>query len=205
MSNKNNFIDIVSCALSGFEKYFIRQILKTGRGYYTGLYWYRLELSSDVVKKPEYREVVALHIKPYQITGEDVKKAVSKNIGKADKKIFNDYKDGFVDYDETTANFHKKISEHNDLSILNPQVVLVKKNPQEGPGWGVSSIVSKEKQCVLKKVIKKDWYFPNIGEANKTEENQCVNNERNIKNRDQIIKNLNQQIANALKEIQQTE
>ena len=58
--------------MSGFEKYFISHTLKTGRGYYTGLYWYRLELSSDVIKKPKYKEVVALHIKPYQITAEDL-------------------------------------------------------------------------------------------------------------------------------------
>ena len=120
MNIKKNFIDIVSRALSGFEKYFISHTLKTGRGYYTGHYWYRLELSSDVIKKPEYDEVIALHIKPYQITAEDVKKAVSKNIGKAEKDFFNEHNVGFVDYDETTANFHKKISELNDLSVLNP-------------------------------------------------------------------------------------
>ena len=86
------------------------------------------------------------------------------------------------------------------MSVLNPQVILAKKNPQEGSGWGVSRIVSKE-TYVLKKFIKKSWYFPKIGEANETRTNQCFNNEQ--ENRIHIINNLERQISNALTVIQQ--
>lgn len=131
--------------------------------YYKGHYWFSLKLKEEQKKNDDYDDVVALHIKPYRITTEDIKSAKKRSSGKG--KMFCMQDSGYVDYDPKSANFHKNVDEGN--SELDIQVVLISKNTNpQGPGWKNS--LEKESYNVespLQKgrnYVKTDWYFPSI-------------------------------------------
>ena len=85
-----------------------------GKSQYRGIYWIRLSLSDYIIKSlkdTQYAGATAIHIMPYCITAEDVKKSVRKRAnGFLEAKLPDNTEPPFVDYDPDTGNFHKKIS-----------------------------------------------------------------------------------------------
>lgn len=122
-----------------------------GNSRYKGyLGWYHIDLSDVDVFKQKYAEACAIHIKPYCITEDDIKKAKSSDESQFNDEVENDI--SFVDYDPDSANYHKIIDGEY-------QIVVVKKtrSGKYGPGW----LNDKEG------VIKDDWYFPRCFENSK--------------------------------------
>lgn len=144
---------------------------------YKEIYWIRLNLKESNKLKDDYKGATAIHIMPYCITAEDVKKAEEKYI-KGGEKCFYCRGPLFVDYDPDSGNFHKKIKyEDYKVDDIYPQIVLVYKDGKKpfGPGWRKKLIRPSgwfdfswfEKENRLD-AIKTHWYFPPIDEENKT-------------------------------------
>ena len=118
----------------------------------------------------EYKDVIALYIKPYRITITDILKAENGEKANRKKACFHDNEDGFVDYDIDSANFHKKIPDKGTIKDIEPQVVLVQdKVSPIGPGWREKCIVEECGEYYLKSKVKTDWYFPHIDDEKHSE------------------------------------
>lgn len=167
----NNVLKIL-CAkkLLGKDYFDLSNIWSWGRGQYKGcVYWVCLKLTDNICGElnKDYKDVKAIHIKPYRITSGDVECALSNEQQEFCDKIDKIKKDTkFVDYDPTTANFHKRTSE------IQFQIVLVQGG---GPGWGIDG-KKYGNEILLKdnKVVKTNWYFPSIGETNETKLNKSL-------------------------------
>ena len=163
---KLEFISIVSKVLLKLDKkykeYILNKRLTTGKHYYEDQYWYCLKLKpkKDKSENTDYENVVAIHIKPYRINNEDVKRAEN---GKKKNRIvdyFYKNNEDFVDYDINSANFHKNTTK------MEPQVVLVAEGTSpQGPDWKDSPIKNKDGKTVLELEVKTKWYFPRLDEG----------------------------------------
>lgn len=128
------------------------------KGQYNGLKWYRCLFKADTINrlKPEYKDVVGIHIMPYRIRTENLIGIVSSN---KNEHAFNEQSDTFSDYDPDTGNIH--ICPNDEW-----QIVLIKKNKSGyGPGWADENIESFElndMSLIQKFKIKTDYYFPRI-------------------------------------------
>ena len=131
------------------------------------VFWYKLAFCKEAINnlQEDYKDVRGIHIMPYTITEEDIKKAVKKDLIK-----FCCAENDYIDFDGGSGNFHKFASP----KTVRYQVVLIRKgnkdsaeNPQMagGPGWGMERKEEQVESYTIggsKRFVKIGWYFPTI-------------------------------------------
>lgn len=185
MLNLEKFEEEVKKAL---KKYNGKMALKPRKGIkqYSGkISWYHVSFGEEIRTKllGEYKDIEGFNIMPYRIYGKDVEnaKAAFKNIdAKAADKLKNEVASGFraekpfnkididkgyyVDFDETTANFHKK----GPFEYQIYQIVLTA-GGSSGPGWIKDKIKCGDDKDKRISKVKTNYYFPKI-ESDKTDD-----------------------------------
>lgn len=146
---------------------------KEGGQYANAIYWYKLMLSDEAKTSlnPGYKDITGIHIMPYRITENDVNIAIRDNQkiltmeGTTNSfNIISIYNPDFVNFDKTSANFHK-------VPDGNYQVVLV---IGSGPRWKNGEF---DENIEKLEQVKTDFYFPGI----------CSENEKDITDSDGIL------------------
>lgn len=149
-----------------------------GSQYEDVVYWYRVMFSDSFEKNN--KKIIGFHIMPYQITREDINKAVAqKNNIKNFNNLIKEDK-SYVDYDNTSGNFHKVIE--NRI-----QIAFIDKNTVGHYGVGVPSkkinFTKNQREKYADRLKNDKVYYPNIDD-----------NTTNI-----TFDNLEKEIINALK------
>lgn len=121
----------------------------SGQFQYKGLKWLRCLFNDNVKLKDEYKDdnVVGFHIMPYRIKPEHLKHIVCSDT----EHKFKIQNNNFTDYDPKTGNIH--ICPNGIW-----QIVLVKKQPNYGPGF----LETNSKEFNIYERIKPNYYFPRI-------------------------------------------
>lgn len=172
VSENNLFDNMTCCWFTKAKDNKIQSRTPSKSQYSNAVYWFGFHFKDGIVsKKEKYKSVIGIHIMPYCITEDDVKKAV-KSCPSSHR--FNEQDNDFIDLDDSTFNIHK----YPDPKKLRFQVVLVQKNGEGtnskyGPGKNskgnnidfFADDTSHEQRLDC---VKKDWYFPAIDSKDDT-------------------------------------